>query len=145
MNIKYKILAGAGIVSAFVAAGIALAQNAGMPSGVMMMHPPKPMILTVGSNGHGLLRGVVESVSSSSLTVAAWGGTWTVNIGNDTIVNLSKGLGAIEVGDFIGALGNVSEDGPIMTADYVRDWSTKHMMMKDEHMMGTSTSPTTHQ
>lgn len=145
MNIKYKILGGVGLVGIFVAAGIALAENSAMPSSKMMMHPPKPMILTVGANGHGLLRGVVESVGTSSLTVAAWGGTWTVNIGNNAMVTPSNGLGAIAVGDFVGVSGMVSEDGPVITADHVRDWSTKHMMMKNEHMMGTSTNSGTHQ
>ena len=143
MNVRYKTLAGAGIVGVFAVAGIVLAQNS-MPSSLMMMHPPKPMILTVGANGHGILRGVVESVATSSLTVAAWGGTWTVNIGSNAMMTPANGLGAIVAGDFVGVSGMVSEDGPIITADHVRDWSTKHTMMKDEHMMSTSTNSTAH-
>ena len=100
-----------------------------MPSSVMMMHPPKPMVLTVSTSGHGLLRGVVESVGTSSLTVAAWGGTWTVTVPVGTIVSPSSDLSKVAVGDFVGATGMVSENAPILVADYVRDWTMKDAMM----------------
>ena len=37
-----------------------------MPSSVMMMHPPAPMILNINSDGMGRLRGVVASVNATS-------------------------------------------------------------------------------
>ena len=52
----------------------------GLPSAMMMMHPPAPMILTVSEKGMGRLRGVVSAVGTNSLTVAAWGaGAWSVD------------------------------------------------------------------
>ncbi len=153
MNIKQKTLGGIGLlIAAFAVVSVVFAQDAmqgkdammhkdtTMPSSMMMMHPPKPMVLTVSASGHGLLRGVVKSVTTSSISVAAWGGIWTVNITNNTIVTPSSGLSAIAAGDFVGVSGSVSEDSPTINADYVRDWSAKAAMMKSDHMMGATTS-----
>lgn len=94
-----------------------------------MMHPPAPMILIVNSDGTGRLRGVVSAVSSTSLTVAAWGGPWIVSATSNTKTLGTNALSEIKVGDYVGAMGLVSEDAPSMTATIIRDWTTKHDAM----------------
>ena len=130
------------------------------PSSMMMMHPPAPMILTVSPEGMGRIRGVVSAVGANSLTVAGWGGMWTINITSSTKV--TPDLGSIKVGDYVGAMGSISEDGPTMTADIVRKWETKKDMkgamkdgihddkmkgglMKDDHKIATGTGAMMHQ
>ncbi len=121
------------------------------PSSMMMMHPPAPMILNIGNDGMGRLRGVVASVSTTSITVATWGGVWTINAGTDTqLLPGGSSLASIKVGDYVGAAGSVSENGPTMTAKIIRDWTTKNVMahdtmMKDGHMKaGTKNDVMTH-
>ena len=107
------------------------------PSSMMMMHPPAPMILSVTSDGTGRMRGVVTSVSTTSITVAAWGGVWTINTDAHTSMLPSGSmLSDVKVGDYVGVVGMVSEDAPSITATVVRDWTAKHdaMMNKDDAM-----------
>ncbi len=109
------------------------------PSSMMMMHPPAPMILTVTGDGVGKLRGVVTSVNATSLTIAAWGGVWSINTNaNTNMLPSGSMLANIKVGDYVGVIGMVSEDGPTISATTVRDWTTKHdaMMKKDSMMTG---------
>ena len=146
MNIKHKILGGAGLmVLALAVTGVAFAADSMMhssdtmmpkPSSLMMMHPPKPMVLMISSNGKGLLRGVVKSMGVSSITVATWGGIWTVNMNDNTTIAPSDNISAIAVGDFVGVSGMVSEDSPTITAERVRDWTAKSAMMHNDKMMG---------
>ena len=96
----------------------------------MMMHSPKPMIITISNGGYGTIRGKVETVASNKLTITSWGGAWTVNTTSDT--------SAIMVGDFVGVSGMISTDSPTITADYVRDWTDKSMMKKSDMMKDTS-------
>lgn len=166
MKNKVIIMSGGiAVFTSFAIAGIALAasmtggvamqgdsmmHNDKTPSSMMMMHPPAPMILTVTGDGTGRLRGVVVSVSATSTTVAGWGGIWTIHVVSDTKM-LPKGtsLSDIKVGDFIGAMGTVSEDSPTMTASIIRDWTAKAAMMHDstmkgDHMMATSSGAMMH-
>ena len=126
--------------------GDAMQHSADTPSSMMMMHPPAPMILTISNDGKGRLRGVVASVSATSITVATWGGMWTVNAVSDTQMLPARILmSEIKVGDYVGVMGTVSEDGPTMTATIIRDWTQKHdammkkdSMMKDDHIMAST-------
>lgn len=159
-NIQMGVVGVAGSLLLF--AGIAFAadnamtgdammhKDSTMPSSMMMMHPPAPMILSVTNDGMGRLRGVVTAVNATSLSVAAWGGVWTINTVADTnILPSGSSLSDIKVGDYVGAAGTVSEDGPVMTATIVRDWTAKAAMMHDsmmkkdtmtgDHMMSSST------
>ena len=121
-----------------------------VPSSMMMMHPPAPMILSVTNDGMGRLRGVVASVNATSLTIAAWGGIWTIN--TDTNTNMLPSgsmLSDIKVGDYVGVIGKVSEDAPTITATIVRDWTAKSAMMHDtmmkkDKMMATSSDSMMH-
>ena len=108
---------GVAIFMSFAIAGIALAaevtggaamQGDSMmhkdkaPSSMMMMHPPAPMILSVTNEGMGRIRGVVASVNATSITVAGWGGVWTINTDSDTNVRPSGSLlSDIKVGDYV--------------------------------------------
>ena len=155
---KNKILASGGgvlLLMSFAVAGIALAAEMtggaamhtdSMKPSSMMMHPPAAMIVTINNDGTGRLRGVVASVSTNSITVATWGGVWTINADTNAAM-LPKGssLSDIKVGDYVGASGKVSEDSPTLTATVIRDWTAKtammhDTMMKDNHMMASTTS-----
>jgi hypothetical protein len=129
--------------------GDAMHSGSAMPSS-MMMHPPAPMILSVTNAGMGRLRGVVASVNATSLTIAAWGGIWTINTdANTNMLPSGSMLSDVKVGDYVGVIGKVSEDAPTITATIVRDWTTKSAMMHDsmmkkdtttgDHMMSSST------
>src|SRR5258708_7074438 len=153
-NIRVSLIGAAGSLLLF--AGIAFAADTAMTgdamhasggmSGLMMMHPPAPMILSITSDGMGRLRGVVASVSTTSITVAAWGGAWTITLDSNTSMLPSGSLlSDIKVGDYIGVIGKVSEDAPAMSASVIRDWTAKKntmmhdSMMKSDHMMASST------
>ena len=154
-NMKNKVMVisgGVAVFMLFAVAGIALAadmtggaaMHGDKPSSMMMMQPPAPMVLTVLSSGQGRIRGVVASVGVNSLTIAAWGGTWTVNVTSSTVVSPQNDLSKIVVGDFVGVTGMVSEDSPTITADHIRDWTAKSAMMHSDtntgnHMMASST------
>ncbi len=120
-----------------------------MPSSMMMMHAPAPMILSVANDGMGRLRGVVASVNATSLTIAAWGGIWTINTdAHTTMLPAGSVMSDIKVGDYVGVMGMVSENTPTITATIVRNWTTKHdammnkpeAMMSSDHMMNSDSS-----
>ena len=156
MKNKAMVLSGGvALLVSFAVAGIALAaeMNGGStmrgdsmkPSSVTMMHPPAPMIVTISASGQGRARGVVTSVGANSLTIATWGGAWTINVTSSTVVAPQNDLSKIAVGDFIGVMGVVSQESPTITADYIRGWTVKNAMMhsdtimKKDHMTSTST------
>lgn len=98
-------------------------------------HPA--MILEVNSKGKILLRGTVESVASSTLTLKSWGGTWTVKTSSDTKIqpkaNGTSTLSAFEKGDFVGVSGQVSEtENFTVNAKILRDWTIKKTMKSNE-------------
>ncbi|MDE1925340.1 MAG: hypothetical protein KGH79_04160 [Patescibacteria group bacterium] len=151
-----KLIAGIISVTALVSfAGVALAASmtgdsmhsgTAMPSSMMMMHPPAPMILMVSNDGMGRIRGVVASVNTTSITVAGWGGVWTITPDtNITMLPAGSSLSDIKVGDYVGAIGKVSEDAPSITATIIRDWTAaKHAMMHSDSMMGSTTGSMAH-
>lgn len=104
---------------------------------MMKKSTPKPMVFTISDSGKVLLRGTVKSVSTDSLTVSTWGGSWTVAISGDTEFAHSASLTSIVVGDFVGITGTITTESPTITAKYVRNWSTKtdSMMKKEDAMM----------
>ena len=158
MNQTFKVVSMGAAVAALFASSVAFAETSmmgdamhkSMPSSMMMMRPPAPMILSVEGNGKGRLRGVVASVSTTSITVATWGGLWTISTTGDTQVMPTKmTFSEIKVGDYVGAMGMVSEDSPMLTATLIRDFTDKKSMMqdsmkkgatmKDDRMMSSST------
>lgn len=100
-------------------------------------HTPKPpMVLDVNPNGGVLLRGTVESVGSSSLVVKSWGGNWTIKVSSSTEIHpktTGNSLSGIEVGDFVGVLGQVSISETLtINARLVRDWTEKREAKEDK-------------
>jgi hypothetical protein len=88
------------------------------------------MVLEVNKNGKILLRGTVESVASSTLTLKSWGGNWTIKTSSSTEIypkaNGTSTLSAFEKGDFVGVRGQVSEtENFTVNAKIVRDWTIK--------------------
>ena len=145
-----------GVVLAITIAGTALAAESMSgsmhadtmkPSAAMMMHPPAPMVLSIDTNGMGRIRGVVTSVGTSSIMIAAWGGVWTITTnGATSVLPGGSSVSDIHVGDFIGVMGMVSEDGPMVAATLIRDWSSKGPMthtgaMTSDHMTGSDSMP----
>ena len=106
-----------------------------------MMKPPKPVEVTITAKGDITLRGTVQSVSSTSLTVKTWGGVWTINIGPSTTLLPTNDLSKMLVGDFVGVIGTVSQDSQTVAATYVRDWVTKPTPKNDDHGPMGSTTP----
>ena len=109
---------------------------------------PKPLVLTITDKGEIAIRGSVVSVGTSSFTMKTWGGTWTVTTDSTTEV-VPAAISTIAVGDFVGVLGTVSQDGMTVTANYVRNWVNKPtapQQNKNEKgdrpmLMGSSTMP----
>jgi hypothetical protein len=90
---------------------------------------PAPMVTTIDASGNILIRGVVQSVGTDSLTLAGWGGTYTIRTTADTTVapvgvNGAGDVSGIMPGDFVGVDGVVAPDQvwTVNAAD-VRDWT----------------------
>ena len=142
-----------GVVFAMTIAGTALAAESMSgsmhadtmkPSAAMMMHPPAPMVLSIDINGMGRIRGVVTSVGTDTIMIAAWGGTWTITSdGATSVFPRGSSLSDIHVGDFVGVMGMVSEDSPMVAATLIRDWSSKGAMMHAGAMTGSDSMPHT--
>lgn len=91
----------------------------------------QPIILEVGPKGKALIRGKVESISSStasttgSLVIKSWGGSWTINVYSDTeIAGNNRTLIGYKVGDYVGARGQIDPNKPLtIDATVIRNWS----------------------
>lgn len=91
---------------------------------------PAPMVVDIADDGTVLIRGVVESAGTDSITIMTWGGGWTVRTTSVSTVfssgnNSGGNMSAISVGDFVGVMGRVNvNEGFTVDADIVRDWTT---------------------
>lgn len=91
---------------------------------------PAPMVLDVDNAGNVLVRGVVQSVGTDSLVLDSWGGSWTIQFDEESVIVPSgpEGLNdpsEVSVGDFVGVDGVITaEDDMIVTATFARDWTT---------------------
>jgi len=87
---------------------------------------PKPMIVEIGPAGKTILRGTVKTVDANSLTVASWGGDWTINISSDTKVVPETDLSKFKAGDFVGVQGSVNKGAAwTVNARLVRNWTER--------------------
>lgn len=90
---------------------------------------PMPAVLHIDANGEVLLRGVVTQISTTTLTLTSWGGSWTVRIGTTTAflpqsLAAVGGFSRITIGDFVGVLGTVSgTEESTLTTSNLRDWT----------------------
>ncbi|MDP3991593.1 MAG: hypothetical protein Q8P66_01665 [Candidatus Colwellbacteria bacterium] len=131
-KIKYLVPLGLAVAVAGGAVSLALADDDQDRSS----HRPA-MILEVNRNGKTLLRGTVESVASSTLTLKSWGGNWTIKTSSDTKihprVNGTSTLSAFETGDFVGVIGQVSEtENFTVNAKIIRNWTLKKEVKTDK-------------
>ena len=76
----------------------------------------KEVQVSVAGNGNILMRGTVQTVASTSLTIKTWGGIWTIT--TDGSIDLST----ITAGDLVGVMGAASQDAPTIAATVVRRW-----------------------
>ncbi len=130
-----KIIAGTGIAvttALLAVAWVAGAQPTGSTSTPAAASAPavatQPQILSVNAAGRVLLRGTIASVSSGSMTVNGWGGTWTVNIPASAEVLPAAAAGsyatAFQTGDFVGVEGTVATNAAwTVNATVVSDWT----------------------
>ena len=123
-----KIIATLGVVSILGAAGITFAQTASttpatQASAMASMQP----VLSVNASGKTLLRGTIESVSATSITVQSWGGTWTVNVpASAQVLPQGVALSSFQQGDFVGVQGTIDSSGNwTVDATLVRDWTQR--------------------
>jgi len=86
-----------------------------------------PMILNINPNGNVLMRGVVESSGTDSITVKSWGGSWKIKVSSTTkIMSANRVVSDFQTGDFVGVLGSIVQDGSfIVNASIVREWRQK--------------------
>ena len=93
-------------------------------------------ILEVGAAGKVLMRGTIASISSTTLTVNSWGGTWTVDLasGAEILPATANGnLSQFSVGDFVGVQGTVaSSPSWTINATLVRDWTYRAAVVQQQ-------------
>ena len=115
--------------------GVAFAQTAStvVPPQTTVTTPVPPMMLLVGPQGRVLLRGTVDSVSTTSITVKSWGGDWTVNVPSTAqIMPRGAVLTNFHHGDFVGVQGTVSSIGSwTIDASLVRDWAARRALNQE--------------
>lgn len=118
------------------------------------IHAEKPMIVTINPNGKVLLRGKVVSTSTTTMTVASWGGNWIVTISPTTDISpRDTGIGSIKQGDIVGVQGTIDQNANwTIHATLVRDWTerqTIHQEVKENiksvHEEMKAETPKTHQ
>lgn len=110
---------------------------------------PMPMVVRISDDGNALIRGIVRTLGPTSLTLATWGGTWTINTtamtrvnAGGTMINSSQALTNITPGDFIGAYGVVSPTKTqTVNAANLRDWTKRPPSSPSSEETATSTAP----
>ncbi len=96
----------------------------------------QPMVLQVNKDGKVLMRGTIASVASGVLTVAGWGGTWTVNTPSTAEVlpaAVGNDITQFKTGDFVGIEGTVSQSASwTIDATLVRDWTYRRAVTAEQ-------------
>lgn len=88
------------------------------------------MILQVGPSGNVLMRGIIDSIATTtpedSIIVKTWGGNWNVNVPSTANVIPTSDLSQFKVGDLVGILGTINQSTAFtVDARIVRDWSLR--------------------
>ena len=126
---KYLIIATTAAFSlAGLASGIAFAETTATATpAVTVPTIGGPVMINIDQNGHAMLRGQLESIGADFFVVKSWGANLKVKVSSAThIVSKNSSLSDFKVGDIVGVLGNVSEDGSfIINADTVREWGQR--------------------
>jgi hypothetical protein len=82
------------------------------------------MMVSVNPAGRATIQGKVTAISSSSVSIASWGGTWTVNFSGNVKAKYGQKLplSSIKVGDVVTASGKISNNGGLtIDAVSIRD------------------------
>ena len=131
---KYKKLAAGLMAFGLLAyAGVALADTTGSTGTAAAPTPTEPQVLSVGAGGKVLLRGTIDSVSATSITVKSWGGSWTVNVPTTaSVLPQGDSLSNYQQGDFVGVQGTINT-GASWTVDatLVRDWTARQALKQE--------------
>jgi hypothetical protein len=93
-------------------------------------------IIQVGAAGKVLFRGTIASISSTTLTVNSWGGTWTIDVASGASILPAAANGSISqfsTGDFVGVQGTVSQSANwTINATLVRDWTYRAAVVQQQ-------------
>lgn len=127
-----KIVVGLGTLG-FLATGIAFAQTTATTQTSVTSSPAMRMILNVGPGGRVLLRGTVDAVSATSVTVKSWGGDWTINVPvSAQVLPQDIALSSFQRGDFVGVQGTVNTSSAwTVDASLVRDWTQRQIINQE--------------
>ncbi|MDE1925190.1 MAG: hypothetical protein KGH79_03345 [Patescibacteria group bacterium] len=119
-----------GILGLLAAGGVAFAQTTSTATNTAVSAPIQQMVLQVGQNGKVLLRGTVDSVTATSITVKSWGGDWTINVpASAQVMPQGAALSSFQTGDFVGVQGTVNSSASwTVDATLVRDWTERQAM-----------------
>ncbi len=119
----------------FLAVGsVAFAQTASTTtSGTTTAAPAQQIVLQIGPTGKVLLRGTIDSVSATSLTVKSWGGDWTINVpASAGVMPQGVALSSFHQGDFVGVHGTVNQSSSwTIDATLVRDWTARQALNQE--------------
>lgn len=111
--------------------------------------PAFESVINIDAKGHILVRGTLMSVTGTTLTVKAWGITFTVDASKVSKSSApDTNLASFTIGDFVGVSGVITAEAPqTITAEVVRDRSIvptklpkdmKNASSSPERMMGTN-------
>ena len=128
-----KIALTLGALGFLAMTGVAFAQTASTTtSGAVSptVISSQQMVLQVSPAGKVLLRGTIDSVSTTSITVKSWGGDWTVNVpASAEMMPKDATLSSFKQGDFIGVQGIVNTSANwTVDATLVRDWTARQAL-----------------
>lgn len=114
MKIKVMTsIAGLALLSAVIAP-VAIAQTTTTPQ----------MAVTINKNGKVTLTGTIASISGNTLSVASWGGQWSVDATSAKIVRRYGGtssLSEFQNGDQVAVQGTAAQSGWTITATNIRN------------------------
>lgn len=113
--------------------GVVFAQTASTITSMTTSTPSQSMVLQVGPAGKVLLRGTIDSVSATSITVKSWGGDWTINVPTTAqVLPQDVALSSFQQGDFVGVQGTINSSGSwTVDATLVRDWTQRQAMNQE--------------
>ncbi len=125
-----------GTLGFLVVGGVAFAQTtSNVTSGTTVSTPAHQVVLQVGPAGKILLRGTIDAVSATSITVKSWGGDWTINVPASVhVIPQGVALSSFQQGDFVGVQGTVNSSASwTVDATLVRDWTARQVLNQQIH------------
>ncbi len=125
-----KIVLVLGTLGFLTVGGVVFAQTTSNTSGTTVSTPTRQMVLQVGPAGKILLRGTIDAVSTTSITVKSWGGDWIINVpASAQVMPQGVALSSFQQGDFVGVQGTInSSTSWTVDATLVRDWTARQAL-----------------